>query len=350
MGSIFSSAAEDALVVAVGFGVLFVTVLQYFYFPALESNGTFNAYLVNYVFFNALHVPITFVMIYALPEFRHHAQSLSRWTTFLVLPFLFLITFFGYRSGMYTPSRVLVPDAYLFFLSKVLFLFLIAFHGLGQHLGLSILINKGWKDQSRFGPNWRERWLFRSLMAHILIYSVLVFLEHFHFWSPYFLQLKIFSAYSTVFQAVGVVANGFTFPRVFRAKKVLFLIRVLEFAFVPFSLFATLLLQANHGLEYVLISKKMLVNSELDEMQKAKTRTLIYASVATWGIICLCGYVTINWSVPVVTALLAIQTVGSMVHYWLDSVIFRMSAPENKASLGRLLGLSQNAHFSSKVT
>jgi hypothetical protein len=342
--TIFSSESEDNFVIGFGLVLLFITVIFYFY-PAGYYGRTSveQAILRDFFFFNTLHVPMTLVMLFNLPEIkdwlRHKTSRFRNFKFDIAITFCFfiVISFFGFKQGLWIADHF--QNLYVFFVSKVLFTVFTSFHLLGQNLGLSMIVNKkSLLDSTR--PERRERMLFRVLiLAYLAQLTLLIFIKDFEVFDRNVLLIFKVNGMFVLFCSLLVVINAFTYAQDIRKKKVLFLSRVLTVPFITFTPFAPFASQANHGIEYLFITKKMCSNSKMSpELKKRTMRFLIFACTA-WAIFVMPRYFKFNdyMNAFTMTLLLALLTSIDLVHYWFDRVLFRMRYSESRQFIAPLI-------------
>ncbi len=150
----------------------------------------------------------------------------------------------------------------------------------------------------------------------------------------------------TVFVLAGcTVLVGLLYPPSFKNKK----IYVLRYALIPFlthSYFALIALLALHGIEYLFVYLKMQSNS-LRRNNLEKTSLVIGSTALVLGLTALTVMdknVLGWWFKPemspswwFISILIALSSTGSYLHYHADSLLFRMSDPVTRRSVGDLL-------------
>ena len=101
---------------------------------------------------------------------------------------------------------------------------------------------------------------------------------------------------------------------------------------VPFASFAT---QANHGLEYFYICRKIISK----DTHKKKIWIAAVLVILLWAILVIPRYHNLNDSVDaeLLTLWLSLLIGFDLLHYWLDRLIYRMRDSETRLLIGPLI-------------
>lgn len=322
----------------------------------LNQNWTWTAQhklVANFVsssfFLNNIHAYFTFAFLFFIPEFRHWLDlSTTARRLFWLTPCFVLMAVCAMFCFVFWTK---IPPA----LSKSIVLISILIpvhHGVQQTRGLSLLYNK---KALRPDPpsttvaqlNLADRWERRFFTAFLLFYClyltdrVLGFSQGFSAGQLLsFTSTSLFFSYSTCIAIL--IYKAFKFRAHYGFNKAIFLLRLILFALVPFSFFATFALAAIHGIEYLGVFNLVSQNSQITANQRRRFNWGTLA-ITLIGLLLLLprprdGIISLfvrpyNQVSPWLQFLAALSLGFTYLHYYFDRIIFKMSREESRQAI-----------------
>ena len=327
-------------------------------FPSHFDN--FTKLFVSLVFMDSVHVIWTFILLASLPELKHWSKSEeSRAKT-------------GWLKNLKPTARsaiIAVAIGAIFWVLKIapelaslrgmattfLMLELLgpAQHTLAQIKGISLCYNTAIRKNFNFNEAETiiarrcekiERYLFTSLLVGEFLY-----------WMPKILKLEKFSlegmtsieslgVFTVIASSACIAINTLFYPNQNRSRKFEFVARVGLFPLKILHAMGGLCIRASHGTEYWVIFKKMVDGSKISEEKKRRVFAFTFGVSVIYALICfiiwphalekLAGYQTSTDFLAYLTLpVFALR----FTHFYVDSILFRMSDPFTRMSVGPLL-------------
>jgi hypothetical protein len=300
-------------------------------------------FFLGILFFNGLHVMSTFVNCAIIPEYRTVFKNRFKPAHFLPIVFLIGIIFF-------INNHHLTENSTFYFLFAHFIILAPLWHALRQTQGLSLLYNQNYLLRST--PEARERHVENQTLSTRLEKSaVFIFILAFysaglrHLSLPFRFNLDDESLFyvSVTFAAIGVFILLASIALLKRAEiigpKLIFHTRTFARLLFPFTGLTAFVGQAVHGSEYLLMQL---------HIERNLARKVV---VAIWAISIPLFTLKFGCDSPQMTLaqlgfkhrafwIPKLATLGvtfTYVHYYMDSVIFKMSDPLCKQEIGALL-------------
>jgi|GEM_PF-1456708 len=320
-------------------------------------------FLSNVVFFNGLHVVLTFALILGMPSLRNwvgqrYGVSVRAWGVRMLLLGLLLAAIF-WAGGAY----FVVESPWRRSFTLLLLLLGISapnFHSLWQIRGLSLLYEEKWRqtgevtaDVDRRVRQGAERE--RKLLNLFFVSFVAMQAAHLVAEGPRglpllgWMQIQLESAAlgSTLraalvalnaVLALAMLANAAFSPSADRTHKPVYLMRLVLYPMSGYSLLAFAGLSALHGLEYLSVFWR--VSDKAPAPQRRRVRWTGAAFMAAL-LPCLLPQFLVLWGIWEPSSLLqAVAAVGIAtvyVHYVVDRAVYRMRDPATRSAMGPLL-------------
>ena len=303
---------------------------------------------------STLHLGFTLANMIAFPEFqkiiRHKAngEPYKLWLKWLAM-YLGLI-FIGLIPYNFISTSISETDAPLLQIYFGFYLAACRLHTLMQTKGLlsiynfkiNTLINAGKGSLDFEKINSREVWTIYLLILLCVIQSFL------YAFTP---RQPGFSISEICFISAGVLLVAFAFfnirnqAGIERSSKRIYMLRLLYYPITPAMSFALITTEVIHGFEYYFVTKQMRANSKMN-------------SNRLWIImlVLFCGYISLVWfasghqafikyiyrndlkNIPSVFFLFSVINIANaLMHFYLDSVIFRFREPEINQTIGPML-------------
>jgi hypothetical protein len=140
--------------------------------------------------------------------------------------------------------------------------------------------------------------------------------------------------------AVLFVVAARNIPAACTAERRLFLLRLAMYPLAPMSVAARFAIPANHGIEYLFVSEKMLNNTEHEQVRRKLwvTGALTLGLGTTMGVVAYLQFhhffeSLTNWYQLTTASLSAFAG----MHYYLDGELFRMRSPVSRLEMAPLL-------------
>lgn len=323
---------------------IFILIFSLFFLKINRSTENFQAIfkyshlMADYLFFNTLHIPLPFLLVFFVPEFRKWSKikgisgPFSFWGNSTVI---FGISFIFLYLGSGIIREFAVNDEF-FFIAMCLRLFLIGFHAAGQSMGISLLLNRYTNLEKSIGfvrlnkIRIFEKILIWSLVILMLAASVVGF-KHVQILTPHSIQdsIRIFLFIMVIIIVSLLVLYPLFFPKNIRWIKFIFHLRylfyILDF-FTPLSLIGH---WCAHGTEYLFITKKVIANNASNLPKRFWKFSLLV--IVAWGVFVFARTIELfNFQKSWLHLYLSIAWAGDLTHYWADRVIYRMKNQETR--------------------
>ncbi len=295
----------------------------------------------DYLFFNTIHVPLTFVVLATIPEFKHWAKltkisgPFNFWINALLV--FLLSTTLIYLGGGLLPNSA---NNFLFFINAMLFKNLMSnYHAVGQCLGISTIINQKYLTKKCMDNNLKILKLrrFEGLIATFIIW-IFTF-TGFYVLSSENREVGSFSKLPILILlilSVSLVMSAFRYPKEIRFLKFKYLIRYLLWPLQLITPIALTARQMNHGLENMLVLNNIYKNS-INETQKKFLKFSIFI-IFIWVLIGLPRALNQAQLLgPSARIFFSITWAIDITHYWADRVVYRMRDKTTRDNHGHLL-------------
>ncbi len=297
--------------------------------------------VVSLVFFNSLHTALTFIGIALVPELRAWLREQlrpKRVLVFGVIVAAVMMTSY-FVASTHNGVRYLVP------FSTFIFVLLSSLHNVSQTKGIALLYNREIRkildeDEKRVQSHVEkvERLLFNTLVVALVVGTLYVaFLRR-----KSDLNLKYALSAFALAAALGLVVNCMRYPKVGRSFKVPFTATAILHALILAAPFVLVFQRALHGLEYVFLAQKM------SKRTRAQWTIGIVSFVFTlFGIFLVIrilvgpgryGKTYFGLSDDVMIVLLTLAYWVEYLHYYIDSIMFRMKDSSVRTHVQPLLG------------
>ncbi len=312
--------------------------------------------LSNFVFFNYLHVPLTFLMIAFLPQFQKWSKTdkssgpFPFWVNAIfIYLFFFLLVFL---SGGFILSY---SYGLLFFaVALIIRIYLGALHNLGQVYGLSVILNTNYITLNAGSPSRFDK-LRNSEKIHIYIYTCIIVALQLVFAFSIFGDPNAYYPKSIWFLSlVGIslitimslFCTCLYYPKEMRQAKILLYLRLLLWPFEPISSVAFFARRANHGIEYMCVSTHMIQKEKF-----SNKKIVIFFSIYGLVIVVWLFFFLAELNLPkndlsldyffkpfsLWQLFFSMRWAVDLTHYWTDSVIFKMKNEVTRKYIGPLL-------------
>jgi hypothetical protein len=325
-----------------------------------RSIGDVPVLLTTLIFMDSVHIIFTFVLILSTPELRAWSQAegtraktgwmkgLKPWARTLVVAVLLGAVIYILR--VYPETSTLRGMATIW-----LFLELLgpAHHTLSQMRGISFVYNSTIKKSFQFTDaemqlalrcEKLERILFNALLVGEIIYWLPEIFSMDHIEIPNIEALEIIGGSLSIASAAALVLNALYFPKQEHSNKFAFLFRVVLFPLKMLSIVGGIFVRAAHGTEYLVIFRKMVKSSNIPAPKKTKVFVITALVSAIYAIPYLLTWpdaITDMSGFRPSDTLLAYALCGTFIlrfaHYYLDSVLYKMSDSTTRSSVAPLL-------------
>lgn len=339
--------------VELGFPILTIVILviyTLFFNHQVELTTKFILKaVVLTVLFNTTHIGFTFTTVFFLPEARKWQKERFGTESFFKLAFLlncvFWVLLLSYAMGVF--DKGIEPELGFYILTFAGLVSL--WHNFAQTMGLSLVYNHraiAENDEPEINKNKiRRSGLFekRFIICYFLIKGLFLF----------FIKSKF-----DIFREKSVVNSLLTGELLLMSwfiyatsnwrqstEKRLFSLRYLTWPFLGYVYLAPLVIQAVHGIEYLIVQNKMVHNSSITAGTRNKLK---YANVFWLGSFFILGIFEKGsiggllvkngmFNSYLLTTLSALSFGLFMVHVALDSVLYRFSNQITKNTIGKLI-------------
>ena len=309
---------------------LFIAVSLYYLLlghrQTVDETWAWNI-VAAYIFFNASHVGLTFIILLFIPE----GQSLVKKSllqkkpivvlSIFVLVYLFSISLLKKQMAFSSPILLLI-----FFIPVLL----LNWHTLKQSFGMLMLYNSKFSRASSaptFNELKIERILFQSLTGLYVIYQFdrIIYKENLlinrHIW----LCLIFLASFATIY---------FVFKISFLKNKKIYILRLLLYPLGMVSPVAAAGIRATHGLEYTFLTTRMISNST------CKNKIKLYICCGSFLLFLTCITMVYSKTLKFATffdhllpdssddfkgLMLTLLFTIEYFHYYLDGLIFKFS-------------------------
>ncbi len=327
---------EQYLSVALTLIFIFLSIWQVYSKPQLgQSNELYLEFLTYIVLGGAIHVVLTFFMMFTLPEFKTWLLK-QRSNKLFVKKLLVIFSFFVFTNIIYSFFRYTNNSLFLIPLNIFWVLYPI-FHVFSQSYGILVIHNQNigvLEEERKF-----ERKVFDILMILIALNVVALIFYHSH-------QLSQAAYHKiSVFHFVAFCGLALLLFRIKNSdhQRNLFLLRIFLYPLSFLSGIAGLAIVGIHGLEYFFITKKIVLKSE-EKIHISKHLPILLSVILIAGLYLintqfgLLGLIT-NGVTPRGSWYKFVQTIAmsfTFAHYYLDGLIFRMKDPISRQFIGPL--------------
>jgi hypothetical protein len=233
-------------------------------------------------------------------------------------------------------------------------------HTISQMRGISLCYHAAIRQKGDLSPADLERALkververiaFRVLLASEVLYWVprfvrMLFNQHL----PGRHLLRYLSILGLVGASLAILWNGRRYPGHESTRKMVFLLRVLLFPLRPLTSVFNVVIRATHGTEYLIVFRKIVGGSALDEVARARIYYITAAALVAFAGLCVLTnqhflWLVFHWQAPssLLIGALFLDTVVRYLHFYMDAVIYRMSDPATRAAVAPLLGTAKAA-------
>lgn len=315
-------------------------VIEYFYnvnflyrLSRLESS-----FLSNIIFLNITHNAFTFVLLtstvplYKWIENQGGPRKFWREQALIIAG---LALFFGALLFLSFQYKV-------FFAIFVLINFnFAAHHAMSQTFGLSLIYTKDLpRDELFYRAEKVERFLFSAfLFLNLFCGTVfLAFLYKLVSFSQAQLQLFVkISIITNLILAIGLVFQPYFFFKKDYLGKSFFNLRYLFWPVTLVSSMAIFATTAIHGVEYALVTRKMIKN---DSLRKPRLALYFIAIVVLFAMVRIDSFERMRGQesvAPWIIIITSLSVAFSFIHYYLDRRLFKMRHQLNRETVGMLL-------------
>lgn len=276
------------------------------------------------------HVFVTFILLFYTPEARNWVGTMNRVGKIkffggAIASFAFFLLLYRYESWNFATVGILV---------FVLTMLANQFHTLCQIRGLSGLYNR----MLNLGGPESER--IEALLFKVTIYAygfgTTLWVMQMFYWTVPLLLLK------TVWSILTVAALALIFLH-FSLPKVLFMLRLILFVLVPFSLVAVVGIGAFHSVEYFCVADKIRRNSTMENSKKRLFAWAVVTCIFLGFPVAIARHLDVvgNWTMSDYPLWLKVTVCAlasfSAVHFYVDRHFFRMRVPETRRQIAPLL-------------
>lgn len=335
------------LVVATCIGFIFSSSAL---FVRGSSQYWISSLLADVIFLNLTHNAFTLMMLIGIPELKPWVEekgdgSIARFYISLSIKTTALAIVFWMAVAKWHP---VLTD--LLILVSIIFPF---HHALAQSHGLSLLYNRKLvEDASSMKVEKKsleliERVLISALIGIAIIPVLLFRLPEWFDWMPrgFFALLENLGttgspAFIISISVVGLILLSMLFyPASIRIKKVLHATRYLLWSFTYISPFAIWSTKVVHGIEYLLVFRKMSANASTFSLGKLNWFLLCgVIGLAIPRVLIESGFkFNSDTGADLMKVAMSVSLAISFVHYYLDRQLFLMRKPLNRETVGRLM-------------
>lgn len=324
------------------FPLIFFILMGIEYFYNINYLHTFtrlqNTFLTNIVFLNITHNAFTLVLLTStLPLYKwidYHGGQEKFWRTQLVtlgslILFFWLLLYYCYEYR------------FVFHVFVLINFFFAAHHALSQTFGLSLVYTKDLPRNALFYKAEKiERFLFSTFMFSVLLSGslyLMVIYKLLDFSQIMFHNFISFSIGINIVLALLLIIHPFYFFKKNYLGKSFFNLRYLLWPFTLVSTTAIFATTSIHGIEYGLVTLKMIKN---DSLRSPKVAFMLIFAVIVFAIVRIesleiirdGGYIS-----PWLIFISSISVAFSFHHYYLDRRLFKMRHQINRETVGLLL-------------
>jgi len=312
------------------------------------------------IFLDGVHIVFTYVLVAMLPELRAWSvsdatRSKSGWSKgqgFWLKSTLVAIAlgtiYWVIRMSPRTSPIMGMATIWMFFemLGP-------AQHGIAQMRGISLCYNGILRRKIQFTEAEKslatqneklERLFFSSLLLGEILYWIPDIFGLDKIRVPGMDASRFIGGVLAIASAVAIIVNSLYFPRQSQSKKFGFVVRVAVYPLRMLSMIGTITLRAAHGTEYLVIFKRIVQGSKISESRKKRVFLVATFFSLAYAVIFAISfpvavrqatgrYVPREW----IANTLLFAFIVRYSHYYLDSVIYRMSNPATRAVIGPLL-------------
>ena len=321
--------------------------------------------LTGLIFIDGVHIVFTFVMLLSLPELKQWAASdktrgtrgwgkgRGPWGRSVLIALALGVIFFLLKVSPNTSTLKGMATTWL-----LLELVGPAQHTIAQMRGISFLYNSSIRKSAQFTDAEKEqaircekleRLFFNLLLAGEIFYWIPDIFGLDKLQIPCITDIHFVGGVLSVASCAALLVNGYYFPKHDKTKKLAFLFRVILFPLKMLTTIGGISLRAAHGTEYLTIFRGMVKSSSISKSRK--TRIFVITTIVSLAYAVL---FCMTWPNAVAEltgfsephTLLVWAMLGAFVlrftHYYMDSVLYKMSDPATRAAVAPLLAPKAN--------
>lgn len=257
---------------------------------------------------------------------KHHGEK-AFWLKIFLGTISTTIIIFIMFSRKFSVNIHTIIEALVFFILPI-------HHSISQSMGLSFMYTAAIPDES--AKNFffrREKILSISLIVSTAL-SIILYFNLPHFFQKYghffIITISLFTLLLIFFSS--------PFTNYFHKEKFLFSMRYLLFPLSFYSPFAIFAGKAVHGLEYYFVTDKILHRSD----KLLRLQTSLFFLVAVIILTVFRTYYMQSFDPTIkenifLRILASLSVAFTLLHYYLDRILFQMKKPINKETTGSLL-------------
>jgi hypothetical protein len=308
-------------------------------FSFLDAN--LNELFINIFLLNSLHLVFPFMILILLPQGRDFIRiKRVRWSqnwmiglsVVFFISVLFLVSLQSIKHlNFLEPFKVFIGG------SMVWVWYLVpTFHGMRQSAGISQLLGS-----SRFDEN--PKYIYAKKIDRKLLrfyYCGVMGTFIWQKWGVAYPHILWIMSAMTLLLGIAIIYNSKIISTLDQSDKYIFSYRFLLWPLQPFSQIVIWSVIFNHGIEYIVLIQHMLKGTS----EKVRSKKMFVASIFL-GMSLISFYnifhyvygenpswVAESWIFSIFMALYPFLT---LLHYAIDSVVYRMSDPDVQNSMGR---------------
>lgn len=310
------------------------------------------------------HIIFSFVLFFSLPELKEWRESKDT------------VAKSGWMRGYGPTARLVIIGAVLtvmcYFLqisdmtrtlpgviSIILFLELLGptQHAVAQMRGISLCYNSNIKNNITFSAlevkqaatcENIERKLFNLLLAGEIFYWLPPVFNLGHINIPGLEISRTVGAVAIIASSAGLIINALYFPHHKTTRKFLFLTRVILYPMTMLSPVGIVNRRLGHGTEYLMIFRRMINGSRIE---KKKVRKIYFLAISLSIIYILMlsptymDFAIEDYFPTILKSMIVVTIVLRYAHYYMDSIMFKMSHAATRNIIGPLLvGVTNDTH------
>jgi hypothetical protein len=319
-----------------------------------------HQYLSSIIFLDSVHIVFTFVLMATLPEMREWSKSketrektgwfkgLGPLARFAVMGTILGVIIWVIKVNPSTSTLFGMASVWLFFE-----LLGPSHHTVSQMRGISFCYNSALRKKFKFSDEQKamasksekmEKLFFNMLLASELLYWFPEIFRADKYIIPGIDSFQLIGASLAISAAVALVVNGLYFPSQDKSKKALFLTRGFLFPLKMLSIISALAIRATHGMEYLIVFRKMVRSSQISKPKKSRVFLIAGIVSAAYVIpftVMGYGFLYKMTGFQASERMIAAAVIGTFIlrytHFYMDSVMFKMSDSATRAAVAPLL-------------